>query len=249
MIGYKNKSQKILLLILILFCGINTNFFKNFAEVILYKFDDRIVKKYGFCSDESIGYLLYLKKKYEIKDNPKILNYIHTPNVNWAMINTKIINKNSNKFILLNYPGSEFKINLKKINNNLFEPNDMEFYHDKFNKIKSLEIINKSQISQNISWKLDVVTTEGIGSAIDKSKKEKIIKEFNIENLLNENLIIKLDILNKNLNLDENKIFFKIKNKNTNRTEDLQIRLIMTNKYILEDFQIIDKIDNCYYIE
>ena len=59
---YKNQSQKILLLILILFCGINTNFFKNFTEVILYKFDDRIVKKYGFCSDESIGYLLYLKK-------------------------------------------------------------------------------------------------------------------------------------------------------------------------------------------
>ena len=249
MLKYKNKSQKILLLILILFCGINTNFFRNFAEVILYKFDDRIVKKYGFCSDESIGYLLYLKKKYEIKDNPKIINYTHTPNVNWAIINTKIIDKNSKKLILLNYPGSEFKINLKKINNNLFEPNDMEFYHDKFNKIKSLEITNKSQISQNISWKLDVVTTEGIRPAINKSKKEKIIKEFNIENLLNENLIIKLDILNKNLNLDENKIYFKIKNKNTSRTEDLQMRLIMTNKYILEDFQIIDKIDNCYYIK
>ena len=94
-----------------------------------------------------------------------------------------------------------------------------------------------------------MVTTEGIRPAINKSKKEKIIKEFNIENLLNENLIIKLDILNKNLNLDENKIYFKIKNKNTNRTEDFQIRLIMTNKYILEDFQIIDKIDNCYYIK
>ena len=249
MLRYKNKSQKILLLILILFCGINTNFFKNFAEVILYKFDDRIVKKYGFCSNESIGYLLYLKKKYEIKDNPKILNYIHTPNVNWAIINTKIINKNSKKFILLNYPGSEFKINLKRISNNLFEPNGIEFYHDKINKIKSLEITNKSQISQNISWKLDVVTREGIRTAIGKSQKEKTIKEFKIENLLKENLIIKLDILNKNLNLRENKIYFKIKNKNTNSTEDLQIRLIMTNKYRLEDFQIIDKIDNCYYIK
>ena len=114
MLRYKNKSQKILLLILILFCGINTNFFQNFAEVILHKFDDRIIKKYGFCSSESIGYLLYLKKKYEIKDNPKIVNYIHTPNVNWAIINTKIIDKNSKKLILLNYPGSEFKINLKK---------------------------------------------------------------------------------------------------------------------------------------
>ena len=99
MFGYKKKSQVLVLLILIIICGINTNFFKNFAEVILYKFDDRIVNRYGFCSGESIGYLLYLKKKYEIKNNPKIINYAHGPSVNWAIINTKNINKSSNKFI------------------------------------------------------------------------------------------------------------------------------------------------------
>ena len=112
--GYKNISQKILLLILILYCGINTNFFRNLAEIVLFKFDTRIKNTYGFCSEEIIGYLLYLKEKYEIKDNPKVVNYIHTPNVTWAIINTKKIDKNSKKFILLNYPGSEFKINLKQ---------------------------------------------------------------------------------------------------------------------------------------
>ena len=62
MLNTKKKSQIIVLLILIIFTGISSNFFRNLAEVILYKFDDRIAKKYGFCSDESIGYLLYLKK-------------------------------------------------------------------------------------------------------------------------------------------------------------------------------------------
>ena len=243
MLRYNNKSQKILLLILILFCGINTNFFKNFAEVILYKFDDRIVKKYGFCSNESIGYLLYLKKKYEIKNNPKIINYEHTPNVNWAIINTKNINKSSNKLILLNYPGSELKINLKKINNSLFELSDAYFFSkDKFSKIESIEILNNSNNFKKINWKLDLLT-------IDKYGNKKIVKGLNIKNILTERLKIKLDVLNKNLNLNEKKLLLKIKNKNSTQIENLQIYLILKNKYILEDFQIIDKINNCYYVE
>ena len=243
MFGYKKKSQVLVLLILIIICGINTNFFKNFTEVILHKFDDRIVNRYGFCSGESIGYLLYLKKKYEIKNNPKIINYVHTPNVNWAIINTKNINKSSKKLILLNYPGSELKINLKKINNSLFELSSAYFFSkDKFSKIESIEILNNSNNFKKINWKLDLLT-------IDKYGNKKIVKGFNINNILNERLKIKLDILNKNLNLSEKKLLFKIKNKNSTQIENLQIYLILKNKYILEDFQIIDKINNCYYVE
>ena len=243
MLEYKKISQLLVLTILIIICGINTNFFRNFAEVILHKFDDRIVNRYGFCSGESIGYLLYLKKKYEIKNNPKIINYIHTPSVNWAIINTKNINKSSNKLILLNYPGSELKINLKKINNSLFELSDAYFFSkDKFSKIESIEILNNSNNFKKINWKLDLLT-------IDKYGNKKIVKEFNIKNILTESLKIKLDILNKNLNLSEKKLLFKIKNKNSTQIENLQIYLILKNKYILEDFQIIDKINNCYYVE
>ena len=192
---------------------------------------------------------IILKKKYEIKDNPKIVNYIHTPNVNWAIINTKIIDKNSKKFILLNYPGPEYKINLKMINNNIFEPNDIIFFHDKFDKIESMEILNNSRDLKKINWELDVVS-------IDRSGNEKIVKKFNIENSLDENLKIKLDILNENLNLDEKKLYFKIKNKNISKIDNLQMYLILKNKFILENFQIIDKINartpnqaSCYYIK
>ena len=241
MLNIKKKSQIIVLLILTIAVGIKTNFFRNLAEVALYKFDDRITNKYGYCSGESIGYLLYLKKKYQIKDNPKIVNYIHTPRVNWAIINTEIVGKNSKKLILLNYPGPEITIDLKKINNNLFEFQDAKFFSNKFDKIESIEIVNNSKNFEKINWKIDIVT-------IDKSRNKKSIKAFDIEDFLGEGLKIKLDIFFKNLNLGGEKLYFKIINRNISKFENLQLKILLKNKYILENFQIIDKIDNCYYI-
>jgi len=241
MLNIKKKSQIIVLLILTIAVGIKTNFFRNLAEVTLHKFDDRIINKYGYCSGESIGYLLYLKKEYQIKDNPIIVNYVHTPQVNWAIINTKIINKNSEKLIFLNYPGSKIEINLVKISNHLFEFKDVEFYSNKFDKIESIEIVNNSKNFEKINWKIDIVT-------IDKSRNKKSIKAFDIEDFLGEGLKIKFDIFFKNLNLGGEKLYFKITSGNISKFENLQLKILLKNKYILKNFQIIDKIDNCYYI-
>ena len=241
MLNIKKKSQIIVLLILTIAVGIKTNFFRNLAEVALHKFDDRIINKYGYCSGESIGYLLYLKKKYQIKDNPKIVNYVHVADANWAIVNTKIIDKNSKKLILLNYPGPEIRIDLEKINSNLFEFKDAIFFSNKFNKIESIEIVNNSKNFAKIKWKIDIVT-------IDKSRNKKNIKAFDIETFLNESVKIKLDIFFKNLNLGEEKLYFKIINRNISKFENLQLKIILKNKHILENFQIINNIDNCYYV-
>ena len=125
---------------------------------------------------------------------------------------------------------------------NLLELNDLDFLLDKFAEIESLEIINNSKNYKSINWKLEVIT-------IDQFKNEKIIKKYHIKDFLDKSLKIRLDILSKDLNLGEKKIYFKIKNKNTYKIEDLQIKAIFTNRYLLKDFQIIDKIDNCYYVE
>ena len=242
MLNTKKKSQIIVLLILIIALSIKTNFFKNLAQVSLYKFDDRIISRHGYCSGESIGYLLYLKKKYQIKDNPKIVNYIHTPPVNWAIVNTEIIDKNSKKLILLNYPGPEISIDLKNINSNLFEFKDVAFFSNKFDKIESIEIVNNSKNFKKIDWKIDIVT-------IDKFRNKKNIKAFNIENFLDESVKIKLDIFFENLNLGEKKFYFKIKSRNISKFKNLQLKIILKNKYILENFQIIDNFDNCYYVK
>ena len=128
------------------------------------------------------------------------------------------------------------------INNNIFEPKDIGFFHDKFDEIESFEILNNSRNSKKINWKLEAVL-------VDKSGNEKIVRVINIEDLLDESLKIKLNILNENLHLDKKKINFRLENKSISEIKDLQINLIMKNKYMLENFQIIDKIDNCYYIK
>ena len=58
MLNIKKKTQIVVLLILIIAFSIKTNFFNNFIQISLYNFDDRIINRYGYCSDESIGYLL-----------------------------------------------------------------------------------------------------------------------------------------------------------------------------------------------
>jgi len=240
MLNIKKKSQIIVLLILTIAVGIKTNFFRNLAEVALHKFDDRIIHNYGYCSDESIGYLLYLKKKYQISDNPKIVNYVHAPQVNWAIVNTKIIDKNSKKLILLNYPGPKMSIGLKKINNNLFEFNDAVFFSNKFDKIESIEIVNNSKNFEKINWKIDIVK-------IDKSRNKKNVKTFNVEGFLNKSLKFKLDLFFENLNLGEEKLYFKI--KNISKYENIQLQIVLKNRYILDNFHIIDEFDNCYYVK
>ena len=134
------------------------------------------------------------------------------------------------------------RLAMKMINNNTFEPNDIEFFSDKFDKIQSIEILNNSKDIKKINLKIDIVS-------VDRHKNKKIIKKLNIEDVLDKRTEIKLDILNKKLNLDEKKLFFIIKNNNISIIEDLKINLILKNKFILENFQIIDKISNCYYIK
>jgi hypothetical protein len=237
----KNKRILISLILLIIF-AINTNFFKNVTQIIQYKFHDRMITKYPFCGDESVGYLIYLKKKYKINDNPKIINYIHTPPVNWSIVNTKKLVKNSKKLILLNYPGLEFEIKLEKINNNLFVFKDIDFYATKFDKIESVMLIDDINDLKKIDTKINI-------NVVDKLKNKKNIKNLNIDSK------IKLNIAFNNLIIDEKKLYLEIDDKNLYDFKNLQIKILLKNKYNLKNFKIIDESEitdgnrNCYYVE
>ena len=100
MIEYIKNKKIIILLLITIFFGIKTNFFKNISELVQYDYNERLINNYGFCSNESIGYLKYIKKKYQLYDNPKIINYTHTPNVSWAIFDPKNINKETKNLIL-----------------------------------------------------------------------------------------------------------------------------------------------------
>ena len=238
MVNLKKNSHTLILLILIIIFSINTNLHRNLYEIISHKFDNRITKTYGYCNGESIGYLLSIKKKYKINDNPEIINYIHTPGVNWVIINTKKINRKSNKIILLNYPGSNSVVKLKKISNNLFELMNAYFLKDKFSKIENLEILNNQTSSKKLNWTVNVYT-------IDKFKNKENIETLEVKKNSDAKLKFNLD-----MNLEEEqKLYFEIDNKDNINLDNLQLKVVLKNKHILEDFQIINKYDNCYYVE
>ena len=76
---------------------------------------------------------------------------------------------------------------MKKLNNNLFEFKDAQFFLDKFEKIQNLEILNNSKDFKKISWKISIVE-------IDKNRIKKEIKKFNFKDFLEENLKIELNL-------------------------------------------------------
>jgi len=231
------KDKKIIiLLIFIIFFTIKINFFRNLVEVMSFSYNKRITQTYGYCGGESIGYLIYLKNKYNIYDNPKIINYKHTPGNDWAIVNTNNINKNSNKIILLNYPGNELKVFLNKITNELYELKNIGFLFNKFLNIITLEIINENLKNTEINMSLDIYT-------INNNNVKKKIKVLNIDNSKTS-----LDVSFNEIDADD-KLFFKIKNLNKDNNIELSFLLNLENKYNLKDYKIIEKNSNCYYIQ
>ena len=242
MINLKKKSQTLILLVLVIILSINTNFFKNLYGIISEKFDKRITKKYNYCYGESVGFLLHIKKKYQINDNPKIINYNHAPSLDWTIINTKKINHKSNKLILLNYPGPVFIKSLDRIDNNLFVLTDTHFFTDKFNKIKNIEILNNSNDGKKFNWTINIYN-------YDKFRNMNNIKTLMIKGSFDTRLKINLDMNLNDLDLNQTKLYFEIYKNEVAELENLKINIELKNKYILENFQIIDNTKDCYYLE
>ena len=228
----KERNKNILLVILIIFFSIKVDFFKNFYNIFSKNYDKRMNIVYDFCSEEGIGYLRHVKKKFNINDNPKIINFVHVPNNNWAIINTNTINKKTDKIIFLNYPGPEQVIKLHKIKNNLYEFKDVEFYKDKYSEIKKIEIISENPARENFT--IEIFT-------VDKSLNKKNIKKINFLKSTN----FPINLLFEKINLSDKKLFFKLENID----DDFELNLLLTNKYFLSQYKIIDKFKKCYYVK
>src|SRR6056300_1945038 len=147
----KKKIFVILLFFFLFFIlALQTNLFKN-IKLIFTNSDIRIVNQYGYCGGESIGYLKYLKKNYKFVSNPEIINYIHTPQVKWAIYNPKNYKK-SNYAIILNYPGKTFNKNLVFIRDNYFEIKDAYFLSTITKQILNIKFLNTNQDIKKLNF-------------------------------------------------------------------------------------------------
>jgi len=228
-----NKLFYTILVLLILFLLNKTSFIKNFINITKNNENKRVVRLYGFCGNESVGYLKYLKKKYNIKSNPKIINYIHTPQNNWSIYETSSQNIDSQKMILLNYPGKEINIGLSHFKNNFYELIKPDFYQIISNSIKSLKIQNFEKSNINISFYI-----KNELNIFKKLKTLNIQKEEGTDNFIINQIFDDLD-------MNDNRVFIKI--DDLKKTYNLSIKL--DNKYDITNYKILDQYKNCYFVK
>ena len=239
MLKIDNKRLKFILPSIILILLLITNFFGNVKNIYSNNFDTRINSVYGFCDNESIGYLKYLKTKYKLNNNPTIINYTRAPNVSWAIINPTKIKLKSDQIILLNYPGEIVSLR-HSIVSNKFYVNNLHFYKDKINKIDKVVLLFNSNVnSNNIS--LDLYSETRFG-------KKYFLKKFDNAYMVSKNEYhIDINLKYEEIYPKDNHISFKI--NNLKNFEIIKIKILAKNKFNISDYRIIDNHEKCFLIK
>ena len=107
--------------ILILLVTFNTNFSRSFHNILFKDYDNRISNVYGFCEKEGIGYVNFIKQKFNIDGKIKLRNSLKQNNNNsgkWAVYSSNFDReKKPDYLILINYEKlrSEFSLDDFKI--------------------------------------------------------------------------------------------------------------------------------------
>ena len=236
----KNIKKNIGILIvgfLVLIFIFNQNLVRKFYNIINFDYESRFSKSNGYCSDDSVGYLRYLKKKYDFKFNPTVINYEDSvPNSNWAIYDTRLKDDNTHK-VLLNYRNKLF---LK------FEPSVKNFYSKNTVKYSSgiSEIYFDLKVqSINLSSNLTIYRKNfGI------KEKEIIYSKF-FDEIIKNNESIKIDYDTKKINNIYKPTFLEINNLDKEKINKINsITLVLKNEFDLNNFQILNNYGDCYYV-
>ena len=236
----KNIKKNIEILIvgfLVLIFIFNQNLVRKFYNIINFDYESRISKSSGYCSYDSVGYLRYLKKKYDFKFNPTVINYEDSvPSSNWAIYDTRLKDDDTHK-VLLNYQN---KLSLK------FEPSVKNFYSKNTAKYSSgiSEIYFDLKVqSINLSSNLTIYRKNfGI------KEKEIIYSKF-FDEIIKNNESIKIDYDTKKINNIYKPTFLEINNLDKEKINKINsITLVLKNEFDLNNFQILNNYGDCYYV-
>ena len=229
------KNTGILIIgFLILIFIYNQNLFRKFYNVLNFDFESRISDSSGYCSNDSVGYLRYLKKKYNFNFNPLVVNYEdHVPDSNWAIYDTRL-KDDDNHIILLNYRDKLF---LK------FEPAGQNFYSKNTVKFSSgvSEIYFDLNV-QSINFNSNII----IYRKDYGSEEKKIIFSKFFNNTIKDKESIKINYKTKKINNIYKPTFLEFNNLYNDKINS--ITLFLKHEFDLNNFQIIDNYDDCYYV-
>lgn len=234
----KKKYINFLIFFVLLIFVFQKNFIVKTYKIINENYDKRLISIYGYCEKEAAGFVYELKKKYNFKKNPKIINFEVYPNSSWLLHDT-YKTKDDSQLVLLNY-SKELALNFFLTENLIFK--------------------NKAhvQYSQGIDTILfDINSPLFIDTEILIYKKNydgtKEILKFKINRYFKIGDNYKLDFKTNELNSRWEKIYIEIKNKELIKNINT-VQLKLKHKYPLEKYNIIENYQNtknlksCLYV-
>ena len=234
-----DKLSKVFFLViffLIISLAFNHNLFRKFYNILKSDFEARIIKTYGFCGGESIGFLRMIKKKYKLNTNPSVINFEVNPSSLWAIYNTNIEESNGSNIIFLNY--HKYLKTIFKKSNDVFAMHTHYENTDAISKIIFYPNNNSISLNNNVT----------IYKIIENGKKKIIYKKKIISNFDEKN-IININFKTKELNSRRLPIFIEIENLEKNTLNNISsVALVLKNSYSIENYKIIEKQENCYYV-
>ena len=101
-INKKQYFSYILVLIILLIIVKQTFFFRNAYFVIKFNYKERLLRQYEFCGYESVGFLNYIRNKYNLSEKIPIINFGNSPNPSWFYSDLKS-NSDNKRVVILNY--------------------------------------------------------------------------------------------------------------------------------------------------
>jgi len=234
----KNKIKQnihlnlIIFFLLIIFL-IKTDFFKKLYYLKQHNYTKRMIDQYGYCSKDSYGFLIDLKKKYEFGVNPKIINYDVLPSSNWIIYNS-FQDFEKRPRIFLNYQ-KEPSLIFNNSENNFKSKGHVQYT----NFLESITFKTKNEnfyINDNIKI-----------YKIVNGKKKLIFKKYINENIENQKTIytnFKTEVFNSRWE----QFYFELDNTNYNNKID-KVTLNFRNKYQFKDEDVLFSKENCFYIK
>ena len=154
----------------------------------------------------------------------------------WAIYDNKIKNNNGSNIIFLNY-SKTFKLKFNRSRNT-------------YKSINRFEHTNEiSKIIFNIKNEFIKLDNNILIYTLSKKGEKNIIFKKKIYGNFNKENITYLDFKTKKFNSEKYPIHIEIEKLENNILNEISsIDLILKNKYNINNFKIIEKKDNCYYV-
>ena len=235
--NYKSKfSSYFYVLILFLIIFQTTGFFKNGYLILRDNYQVRFSKNYEFCSGSALGFLNYINNNYDVSENIKIKNFEIAPDSNWFFYKGKSKSELSNELVLLNYQDNT-ELKFKNLGDNIFVS---------ISNPENILILKRIIFKKNF----DVKKIEKLEIINKISDFEKVLLSYKLKNNNYGNNELKLNINVKDINIYYGNLIFKFTLKDLSQMDDIkEFKIIYDNEYNLENYKIIDKKENCYFLK